>query len=130
MDDDNLLANLNDTIFWNLITEASEDFEVFKGKLESLSRDELIGFAWKFEYLAGLLYDEKYHQNQYSEDYLEDLTCWIVAKGRKFYENVLSHPDQMPAEVNFDEPGLDVHFQALKVYADRFGEEMPAFDGG
>jgi hypothetical protein len=36
----------------------------------------------------------------------------------------------MPTEVNYDEPGLDVRFEAEKVYADRFGEDMPPFDGG
>jgi hypothetical protein len=124
------IPELKDDLFWTLINVANQEFDAFTKMLEKLSKEDLIGFAWKFEYLAGLLYDEKYHHHKYSEDYLEDLTSGVVAKGKVFFENVFNHPDQMPEKVNYDELGLDVHFQAEKVYADRFGQDMPPFDGG
>ena len=121
---------LPDDVFWKLITKANRSLEALTKALEGLSREELIGFAWKFEYLAGQLDDEKYHAGQYSEDELEDLTSWIVGRGRKYYETVLHNPEKMPEEVDYDKRALDIHFEALKVYHDRFGEHMPAFDGG
>lgn len=130
MDADEAIPEMDDGQFWTMIAKADEDFDALRGLLIGLDRGQLIAFAWKFEYLAGLLYDEKYHHNRHSEDYLEDLTSWVVARGRRFYEDVLAHPDKMPSKVNYDETGLDIKFEAEKIFTVRFGESMPAFDGG
>lgn len=124
------IPELNDDMFWTLIATANQDDVAFRKKLESLSRVELIGFSWKFKDLMGRLYEVMDDQNELSEDELEDLVAWIVARGKEFYRNVLDNPKQMPKKANYDEPGLDTHFQAIKVYYDRFGEHIPAYPNG
>lgn len=129
MDEFDDILELGDDQFWTLISLAKQDTAAFVKKLEGMSQVELIGFAWKFEDLAGFLYDEEYHQGRFSEDYLEDLCDWVVAQGKEFYENVLNNPDQMPTEVNYSDPDIDIPYQVSTVYYDRFGEEMPPLEG-
>ena len=123
------IPELGDDQFWTLILSAKQGIAALSKNLESLSQVELIGFAWKFEDLAGFLYDEKYHQNQFSEDYLEVLCDWVVAQGKEFYERVLNNPDQMPAEVDYSDPDIDILYEVSNVYYDRFGKEIPPLEG-
>ena len=129
MDEFDNLPDFPDDQFWSLVSLARQDFTAFTTKLEGMNRDDLIGFAWKFEDLAGCLHDDKCHQSQFSEDYLEDLCGWVVGQGRTFYENVRHNPDQMPEEVDSSELGIEIQYEASVVYYDRFGEEMPPLEG-
>lgn len=115
--------------FWRLIALANKDYDAFKQALQGLSREELTGFAWRFQGLMGPLYEGIENEDDFSEDRLQDLIAWIVARGKKFYENVLDNPEQMPVEVNKELPGGDMLFQALKAYYDRFGEHVPIYGG-
>ena len=123
----------SDDEFWALVTLANEDFDAFTKTLERMDRGALIAFAWKFEQLAGILYDDEYLQhlnfeNELSEDYLEDLCGWIVGKGKVFYEDIINHPEKMPTELDDTEPGISIQFEASQIYFDRYGEEMPPWE--
>lgn len=126
MNDIDDIIEPDDSQFWSIVSLVKQDFASFKQKLERMSQAELIGFVWKFEEIADLLYDDKYLYNQTSEDYMEDLCGYIVGQGREFYEHVRAHPDQMPKAVDYAEPGIDIKYQASEIYYDRFGEPMPS----
>ena len=119
------IPEMEDDQFWSLISLAKQDFAAFTQKLEQMSQADLISFVWKFEEVAGVLYDDQYLQGQTSEDYIEDLRGYVVAQGKAFYEHVRDNPDQMPKEVDYSEPGVDIKYQASETYYNRFGESMP-----
>jgi hypothetical protein len=94
-----------------------------------MTRDDLIGFYWLFQDTAGVLYDEAHGVNYPSEDYFEDLAAYVVARGKHFFEQVRDDPSRMPKTMDADKPGIDIQYEASKVYRKRFGEPIPAFDG-
>lgn len=126
MDDD--VRKPDDAVFWALVALADSDFDAFSERLRAMDRASLIGFAWAFEEKAGLLWDPRYHRNRFSEDDLEDLSGWIVGRGRAFYEDILAHPERMPADWDNSETGMDIPYAATEIHFERFGDEMPPFE--
>lgn len=47
--------------------------------------------------LDGQIYMDNSGENSYSGDGFLYCRCYVVAKGRKYYENVLNNPENMPA---------------------------------
>lgn len=116
--------------FWALIELARKDFEAFLAALKGLDRRGLIRFAWMFEELASGLGAEPYasHTNpEFSEDVLDDLWDEVVGKGRAFYEEVLAHPERMPADVDYSDPSHRMRYEASNVFFERYGEEIPPY---
>jgi hypothetical protein len=120
---------LDEADFWKLVDLAQADFDAFTRKLEKMSREELTAFEWKFEETAGYLYKPEFGVNYPSEDAFEDLAAYVVGQGKTYYEKVLGNPAEMPTETDRDKHGLDIQGQAATVYYERFGEEMPPFEG-
>jgi hypothetical protein len=115
--------------FWKLVDLAQRDFDAFTTRLQKMSRDELVGFEWKFEEMAGYLYKPEFGVNYPSEDAFEDLAAFVVGQGRAFYEKVIENPAEMPSDWNRAQHGIDIQYEASNVFYDRFGEEMPPFEG-
>jgi hypothetical protein len=119
----------DETDFWKLVDLAQKDFDAYTRKLEKMSREELVAFEWKFEETAGYLYKPEFGVNFPSEDAFEDLAAYVVGQGKKYYDNVLNNPSEMPADWDRNKHGLDIQGQAATVYYERYGEEMPPFEG-
>ena len=120
---------LDEADFWKLVDLAQKDFDAFTRRLEKMTREELIAFEWKFEETAGYLYKPEFGVNYPSEDAFEDLAAYVVGQGKKYYENVLSNPEEMPTDRDRSKHGLDIQGQAATVFYERYGEEMPPFGG-
>jgi hypothetical protein len=58
-----------------------------------------------------------------SDDYLEDLSGWIVGKGEVFYNNILSNPHLVPHKISDDSLGA-IQYEASKIYFEKFGEHL------
>jgi hypothetical protein len=115
--------------FWAMIALVDQDYAAFKDLLQHMSREELIGFSWEFQDLVGPVYEVIENEDAFTEDRLQDLTAWVVARGKDFYQHVLDNPKEMPTELDLRQPGLDVLGQAIQAYYDRFGEDMPIYGG-
>ena len=121
--------DFDDDEFWKLIDTANQDFAAFTRALEAMTREELIGFSWKFQDTAGMLYDEEHGVNYPSEDYFEDLAAYVVARGKKFYNEALEDPAKMPKEMKMALPGIEIQYEANKIYREKFRESLPPFQG-
>jgi len=121
-------ANLDE--FWAMIDLARKDYPAFITTLKSMNRRGLIRFSWLFEDLASALGAEPYLQYanpEFSEDALDDLWNEVVCRGRAFYENVINHPDQMPADADNSDPSHKMRYAANRIFRDRYGKELPPY---
>jgi hypothetical protein len=122
---------MNDAILWSLIEDARADFDGFQATLRQLAQRDLEDFYWIFYELAGDLTEGECldqvveAEESISEDALEDLCGWIVAKGRDTYAGVLRDPASIPTSIDDDAAGIEILYEARRIYAERFGEEMP-----
>lgn len=120
----------NPNTFWALVELARKDYEAFVAALKNLNRRELIRFAWMFEEFASRLGEEPYQRRinpTFSEDVTDDLWEEVVGKGQAFYEDVLEHPDKMPADVDYSDPSHQMRYEASNVFFERYGEEIPPY---
>lgn len=122
---------LTDNAFWSLVNEANNDFEHFSHQLKNMSKDGLEDFYWHFFDFAGELTDDIYLDHildagdSISDDGLEDLCGWIVGKGRETYNHVIKHPETIPKEINDNAYGIEILYEAVKVYFNKYGEDIP-----
>jgi hypothetical protein len=89
--------------FWQTIEEAGQDRSKFRELLKTMNRGRINRFYWTYEELANRIRTEPYWQYanpDLSEDGMAELANWIVAQGRNYYQNILEHPDQIPARKN------------------------------
>lgn len=116
--------------FWALVALAREDPDAFRAALRDLDRRALIRFYWMFEEAASRLGAERYRRHTaptLSEDAYDDVAEWVVGQGREHYEHVLSHPREMPREVDTRDPALRMRYEAGSVFAERFNDEIPPY---
>ncbi len=79
--------------FWELLDSSRPSLLALARKLEQLPRDQLIAYAAIYKKAAQTLCN--YWEGPvvdgmgFSEDDTEDLCCWIVAQGRRFYTEAL-----------------------------------------
>jgi hypothetical protein len=116
--------------FWSLVDLARTDAEAYQERLRGMDRKALIRFAWTFEELSSSLGDERYTRHtdpDLSEDALDDLWQEVVGRGRAFYDDVLAHPEKIPAEADSSDPSHWIRYHASNVFHERFGGEIPPY---
>jgi len=116
--------------FWVLIELAQRSLPAFVEKLKSKDRRGLIRFAWLFEEFVSALGREPYQQYTdptLSEDALDDLWEEVVGRGRRFYEDVVNHPERMPRDIDHSDPSHRIKYETTNVFYERFGEEIPPY---
>lgn len=118
-------------LFWSLVEDANRDFNGFCNKLNSMEKNELKEFVWMFKDKAEELGDDVYIDSiledieSITEDELEDLSGWIVGKGKKYYTNVLNNPEKMPSSISDKAFGIEIQYEASQAYYKRFNEHIP-----
>ncbi len=110
---------MNENIFWNIIDlidfslrKSDQIFEKAKYKLASLDERAIQTFA---DILSAKLFmlDTREHAENIGEDaYTEDsyfsvdlflyARCYVVARGKNFFERVLDNPKSFPQDVTFE----------------------------
>ena len=130
------IKSMHTTNFWNIIelidlSDEENGTEAAIEKLASYSEDEIKAFE---EALSKRLYklDTKAHAEQigdhayqndetyFSPDYFLYARCYVVAKGKEFYNKVVKQPKNMPKNKEF-EPLLEL---ASTAYERKTGDEM------
>ncbi|MEO0406911.1 MAG: DUF4240 domain-containing protein [Cyanobacteria bacterium P01_A01_bin.135] len=116
--------------FWSLVELARNDKRAFLKALRGMERRGLIRFSWLFEEFASRLGKKPYssHTNStFSEDVLEDLWEEVVGRGQEFYENVVSHPEEMLVDIDYSDPSHEMRYEASNIFFERYGEEIPPY---
>src|SRR5688572_8132838 len=128
--------------FWNLIQKSrryaddcDEQAENLQALLEKLKPEEIIAFSQHFrERLA-----ESYRWDLWavafivkggcSDDGFEYFRGWLIAQGRKYFEEALADPTKAARRAgNDEEVECEAIFDAaLDAYQAKTGEEMPRF---
>lgn len=130
------IKSMHATKFWNIIKlidldDEENGIEAAIEKLASYSEDDIKAFE---EALSQRLYklDTKLHAEQigdnayqndetyFSPDYFLYARCYVVAKGKDFYNEVVKEPKTMPKNKEF-EPLLELVSEA---YERKTGEEL------
>jgi hypothetical protein len=130
MYDEGWKKEANPDEFWSLVELGRKDRDAFVERLKSLDRKALIRFAWMFENYASELGNEPYSEHvdpSFSEDSLDDLWDEVVGRGQAFYEDVIAHPEKMPADVDHSDPSHMMRYEAGNVFHERYGEEIPPY---
>lgn len=108
--------------FWNMIDQAKENREVLRIILSNLCKDEIILFQEQFVDAAAELQDEPFTDYmEESEDGIEDISHWIVSKGKAYYTDILAHPDKVPYTVTGNTDSI-LYGIADEVCLEKFGE--------
>ena len=130
------IKSMHATKFWNIIKlikldDEGNTIEAAIEKLASFSEDDIKAFeealAQRLYKLDTKLYAEQIGKNAYqnddtyfSPDYFLYARCYVVAKGKDFYNIVVSKPENMPKNKEF-EPLLEL---ASEAYKRKTGEEL------
>jgi hypothetical protein len=109
---------MSDSQFWRTIEQLDWKAETDDGLVEpavaylaSLSSEKIAGFHARLseklflldrEDLAREIGDSSCGSLHFSPDHFIDVRCVVVANGRAFYEEVLSHPDKMPKDMELE----------------------------
>ncbi|MDR0229956.1 MAG: DUF4240 domain-containing protein [Flavobacteriaceae bacterium] len=90
----------NEQWFWNIIQQAQQNRAKLNTFLLSLNKEEIIRFQDIFLDFAIELQDEPYTGfMEESEDGIEDISHWVVSKGKDYYTHILQHPEDIPFNV-------------------------------
>jgi hypothetical protein len=116
-----LLSNAFWSVFWALIEEANGSEEKLKALLASEPRDIIIAFQKQFWRAMSNLEEIKCG-NAASEDYRSDVFALIVSKGRKYYDEIVTHPERVPDDI--DPHGPFFLHVAAEVLMEKCGEEI------
>ena len=118
--------------FWSLIDVVNHDFDHFRDQLNTMDKNELKEFVWMFKDKAEEICEDDYLDyilediESITEDALEDLSGWVVGKGKEYYFNILNNPTDMPSQISDETPGINIQYEASQVYYKRFKEHLPA----
>lgn len=108
--------------FWDIISQANENREALRIILSNLDKDEIIQFQEQFVDAAVELQDEPFTDYmEESEDGIEDISHWIVSKGKAYYADILDNPDKVPHSVTGNTDGL-LYGIADEVCREKYGE--------
>lgn len=120
-----MAANDYSPWFWDVIAKAQENDNDFKTLVQEMSRDEVIQFYQEFVEAAADLCTTRHldYLADASEDTVQDITEYVVSKGRNYYKEVCDHPAKIPTEVKMDAPSFKG--VALLVYWEKYGESIP-----
>lgn len=108
--------------FWDIISYAKEDRGVLKGALSAMDKDDILRFQEQFVDAAVELQEEPFTDYmEESEDGVEDISHWIVSKGKAFYADIIKHPENTPHSVTGNIDPI-LYGVADEVCMDKFGE--------
>lgn len=110
--------------FWSVIDKAQRSPDVLRSLLEAMSREEMIELWREYHVLSSALLVPPWVPRR--TDFQEELTWWVVAQGKAFYDDVHAHPDRFPKEQG--PQGRRFTGTIASVYAERFDEEIMEAD--
>jgi hypothetical protein len=113
--------------FWGIIDLVQGDRDELKTILNNFTREELEQFQDHFIDLSAELQDEPYTAYmEPSEDGVEEISHLIVSRGKKYYDSILSKPENAPrsAEGKHEEILYGI---ANEVYFFKFEEKMDRY---
>lgn len=113
------------TILWDIIRLADGSEEKLKAILSSTDKDTIKLFCKEFVRASGDLknLEARASLREISSDAETDVFEYVVSQGRDFYDWVLTHPHDIPEQV--DSNDVWILGTALLVYWDRFRERIP-----
>lgn len=117
--------------FWEWVALASRDWEAFAAALRDLDRETLTRFSWTFQEFAGEVAEAleeagfEHFEDSVSDDALEDICGWAVARGRDFYAECLEDTTLIPESP--EGVGIDIQYEAADAFRERFGEDLPSY---
>src|SRR5262245_61056949 len=85
--------------FWKLIEDAHGDPDRFRALIAALSQKKLQEMYFQYKALAAQLFTKQHEARMHpdaTEDTAKDIAEWVVAQGRKTYEDVRDHPEKTP----------------------------------
>jgi hypothetical protein len=110
--------------FWSVIDRAHRSADALRPLLEAMSREEMIELWRDYHMLSSELLQPPWVTRR--SDFQEELTWWVVAQGKAFYDDVDAHPDKFPKEQG--PQGRRFTGTIASVYAERFDEEIMEAD--
>jgi hypothetical protein len=113
--------------FWGIIDLVQGDRDELKTILNNFTREELEQFQDHFIDLSAELQDEPYTDYmEPSEDGVEDISHWIVSRGKKYYDGIVSKPENAPRSVEGKSEEI-LYGVANEVYFSKFRETMDQY---
>nr|WP_314561045.1 DUF4240 domain-containing protein [uncultured Capnocytophaga sp.] len=114
--------------FWDIITKAKEDREQLRAILMEYSKEDIIAFQEIFVNLAAeLQYEPFTDYMEESEDGREDISHWVVSKGKEYYEKILNHPEQIPYNITRNNSDEILYGIADEVCLDKYNETTDVY---
>ena len=115
-------------LLWDVLKQALGDKAKLQGILDGLPKEEVLAFHRDFRRALHGLWStlesggHLKHDEDLSEDTLEDMFAYVVSQGRDYYDDIISHPEKLRYDIHPSEvPFLGVPRQ---VFLQRFGEEI------
>jgi hypothetical protein len=117
--------------FWEVVEDAHQDVDRMRAKLDEMDVADLLRFHYDLEDATVELTDEPYasYITRESEDGAEDLTYWVVSRGRAYCRELRDKPWTIPHCIECAQKidrRSSVHVGlALAIYHDRTGQFPP-----
>lgn len=139
--------------FWELLESSEHSLRSLCRRLEQLPKEQLRRYRLEYDEAKDCVnpcyWEECYPHlsEECSEDHGDDISAWVVMQGRDFFEQVLTHPEEVQRyldifskvemrqgfpELRWDETVDRAEFQgyqradyiASPIYQTRFGEDL------
>ncbi|MCM0665621.1 DUF4240 domain-containing protein [Flavobacterium tyrosinilyticum] len=115
------LKHINDW-FWDIISKAKQDENKLRKILEKMDKDAIYDFQDLFIEAAVELRCQPFTDfTESSEDGIDDISNWVVSKGKAYYVEILDYPERIPYSVEDKTEEIIAHV-ADEVYFEKFGE--------
>ena len=114
--------------FWDIIAKAKEDREQLRAILMEYSKEDIIAFQEIFVDLAAeLQYEPFTDYMEESEDGREDISHWVVSKGKEYYQKILNQPEQIPYNITGSNSDEILYGIADEVCLDKYNETTDVY---
>lgn len=109
--------------FWGLVEMSGGDADKMTSMLMWFPKEDIIAFDLRMgDALDQLDREGIYAMTGGSADGFLDIRCWIVSRGREYYEAVLADPAKAPEDEE-DTDNESFGYAACEAYEALFGEE-------
>lgn len=109
--------------FWQAIAAADGDRDQYLALLKKMDGTQLCEFYLLYDRAENYFTSPPYADPNGSEDDIFDMAGWIVAQGKDYYFDILTHPEKTPRE-RPNRRGLGFKSAITQAYYELFGEEM------
>ena len=114
--------------FWDIITKAKEDREQLRAILMEYSKEDIIAFQEIFVDLDDeLQYEPFTDYMEESVDGREDISHWVVSKGKEYYQKILNQPEQIPYNITGSNSDEILYGIADEVCLDKYNETTDVY---